>query len=177
MNEIYGKPENGQITEERQVGVYYRKKSLVVDGQKLTSPNTAEQFIAAGWLLRINPVFTDKQHVGVVAILSASSYTFEVIDKDAAELAHDFAVRLQMLSDAAAAYIDAAAHWTAGAMVWEKAKSKPKSSAIQGWVESIWGLYYEREAALEAGGEWSTDLLDFSILGPIPYKIKEALAE
>ncbi len=63
-------------------------------------------------------------------------------------------------------------------MVFDKAsKGKPKSLAIKNWVESCWNLYYQREGQLDAGMPWDESYLDFTVIGPCPYKIKEAMVE
>lgn len=49
-------------------------------------------------------------------------------------------------------------------------KQKPKCTAVQEWITSIWNLYYERK---ENG---SSDV-DFSCCGAIPYTVPELMAE
>lgn len=87
-------------------------------------------------------------------------------------------LRLKMMDKAVREYIDIVAHWTAGPMVFDKAsKGKPKASAIKTWVETCWGLYYQRLGQLEAGMVWDISYLDFSVVGPCPHSIKDAMLE
>jgi len=69
-------------------------------------------------------------------------------------------------------------HSTAAPMIFDKAKAnKPKCLAIKTWVETCWGLYYQRLDILSGGGDWSETFLDFSVIGPIPYTIYDAMVE
>lgn len=53
-------------------------------------------------------------------------------------------------------------------------QGKPKCIAIQGWISSIWMLYYQRKALITVD---SVDNLDFSICGPMPHSIPELMQE
>ncbi len=56
---IYGKERNGKIVDRREAGkAYPSREPLIVNGVKLTTPNTTQQFVDAGWLLETLPVVT-----------------------------------------------------------------------------------------------------------------------
>lgn len=52
---------------------------------------------------------------------------------------------------------------------------KPKSLAVTAWIQSIWGLYYQRKPMVTAIRDAS--LFDFSMCGPMPYSVPELIAE
>lgn len=52
---------------------------------------------------------------------------------------------------------------------------KPKCTAVQNWVKSIWQLYYSRKASVSA--VYQEALNDFSSCGPMPYSISELMIE
>lgn len=56
------------------------------------------------------------------------------------------------------------------------AAGRPKALAVQGWVHSIWSLYYERKAQV-TGGPIGSAHLDFSGCGEIPHTVPELMAE
>jgi hypothetical protein len=49
-------------------------------------------------------------------------------------------------------------------------QGKPKCTAVQDWIKSIWTEYYTRKA------NGSTDY-DYSFAGPVPYSVPELMAE
>jgi hypothetical protein len=51
----------------------------------------------------------------------------------------------------------------------------PKSLAVKAWTQALWNLYYERKALIVV--VLDADLLDFSIVGNMPYSIPELMAE
>lgn len=60
--------------------------------------------------------------------------------------------------------------------------SKPKSEAILNWINTIWGIYYQRKAIIQNFPEETLDSLDpsyidFSSVGPMPYSIPELMVE
>lgn len=48
--------------------------------------------------------------------------------------------------------------------------NKPKAQAVQGWIQSIWTLYYERK-------ELESYDCGFLVVGPCPHTIPELMAE
>lgn len=52
---------------------------------------------------------------------------------------------------------------------------KPKSLAVTAWIQSIWGLYYQRKPMVTSVRD--TSLFDFSMCGPMPYSVPELIAE
>jgi len=122
-----------------------------------------------------SPLAEGQKHGDPVVYLDRVEFT--AVSKDSNELDVDLAMRIDQIDSAARALIDGSAHWTSGPMIWDKSKSKQKSNAIKIWVELIWGLYYQRVEFLKSGGAWSDELLDFSVLGPCPYNVKDAMLE
>lgn len=53
-------------------------------------------------------------------------------------------------------------------------QGKLKCIAVQGWIASIWTLYYQRKALITVD---SIDDLNFSICGSMPYTIPELMQE
>jgi hypothetical protein len=51
----------------------------------------------------------------------------------------------------------------------------PKAVAVQNWITSVWGLYYQRKPLITH--EWSGDLMDFNPCGPMPFTVPELMAE
>lgn len=51
---------------------------------------------------------------------------------------------------------------------------KPKCAAVQEWIKTIWGLYYQRKATVTPFFKPS---LDFSSCGNIPASVPELMAE
>lgn len=62
-----------------------------------------------------------------------------------------------------------------GALVLGVMQSKPKCSAVQAWIQSIWNLYYTRKPLVTH--EASSVSFDFSSCGPIPYTVPELMSE
>jgi hypothetical protein len=95
--------------------------------------------------------------------------------------------RLMQLEDACRNYVECKGdlsrtkgriHFTASPLVFAKGSAnKQKSKAIMDWCYLVWGLYYQRLAALNAGGVWNDNLLDFSSCGEMPHTIQEAMVE
>ena len=54
---------------------------------------------------------------------------------------------------------------------------KPKATAVEMWIHSIWALYYKRKAAATGDAPVAPAMLDFSCSGPIPYTVPELMAE
>lgn len=53
-------------------------------------------------------------------------------------------------------------------------QAKPKALAVTAWSSSVWDEYYARKALITAT---STDNLDFSMFGPMPYSVPELREE
>ena len=120
---------------------------------------------------------TESQKYGE-PILEADRRYYPAVAKSAEALAGELASKLEQMDAACRSYIDKHAHWTAAPMIWDKAKGgKPKAADIKAWVEAVWGLYYQRLANLAAGGAWDDSYLDFSVVGPCPHRIVNALQE
>lgn len=169
----YAQIENSTVVEVRPVG---DKRFVVHSGQKVYKPGS-EDYLAAKWLPVVEPVVADDQVLGGY-VINADNVTREVIAKTPDALAAELAAHIQMLDMSARQYIDQKVHWTAGPMVFDKAKEKkPKSQAIKAWTEALWLEFYTRVARLEAGAPWHDSMLDFSSVGPIPYAIKDAMLE
>lgn len=62
-----------------------------------------------------------------------------------------------------------------GMLVLGVLQQKPKSLAIQAWIQSIWNLYYQRKALVTDNLDQS--YLDFSSCGVIPYTVPELMSE
>ena len=62
-----------------------------------------------------------------------------------------------------------------GLLVLGVLQKKPKSVAIQGWIQSIWNLYYSRKPTVTH--LYDPTLLDFSSCGPIPHTVPELMQE
>lgn len=84
--------------------------------------------------------------------------------------------RVQQLDMACRSHIDNEVHWTAGPMVWEKAKTKPKSKAIKDWSEACWVQFFTNRAMLNAGLPWNDSMLDYPAF-PADVTIEEAMQE
>lgn len=152
------------------------KRFVIHSGRKVYKPKEVD-YLAAGWLPVIEPVVGDNQVLGGY-IINADSVTQSVIDKTPEDVAAELAMHIQMMDMAARQYIDDKVHWTAGPMVFDKAKGNlPKSKAIKEWTEVLWNEFYTRVAMLEGGVPWDESMLDFSSVGPIPFTIKEAIQE
>lgn len=54
-------------------------------------------------------------------------------------------------------------------------QQKPKCTAVQAWIQSIWSLYYQRKAAMTH--DIAPSDLDFSSCGPCPWTVPDLLAE
>lgn len=169
----YARIENNTVAEIRTVG---DKRYVIHSDRKVYQPKAAD-YLSAGWLPIVEPVVGDNQVTGEY-IVNADNVTRAVIDKTPDELSAELAMHIQMMDMSARQYIDEKVHWTAGPMVFDKAKLKmPKSKAIKEWTESLWNEFYTRVAMLEGGVPWDESMLDFSSVGPIPYTIKEAMVE
>lgn len=53
-------------------------------------------------------------------------------------------------------------------------QAKPKCVAVQNWIKSIWQLYYERKATMNAD---ISPNVDFSSCGPCPHTVPELMEE
>ena len=51
---------------------------------------------------------------------------------------------------------------------------KPKCTAVQAWIKSVWVEYYTRKAGVSLQNNVN---LDFSICGNIPYTVPELMEE
>jgi len=77
---------NDIIIESRLVDKAYPYRApLVINGVKVSTPNTAQNFIDVGWKLYDIPIISGIQRRGDI-IVSIDSYTYEVIDKTQEEL-------------------------------------------------------------------------------------------
>jgi hypothetical protein len=84
---------------------------------------------------------------------------------------------IQQLDDACRVHIDQSAHWSAGPIIYDKAKAnKPKSKAIKEWTEACWAQFYTNRATLEAlgGAAWDESMLVYPVS---PYSVWEAMNE
>ncbi len=151
-------------------------RQIVLGGTKWNQP-AEDMYIAAGWLPVRHATLTGRQKHGAAVVLP-DAVEFPAVALDADELAAAIEADVAKVRAVAVGLIDGIAHWSSAPMVFDKSKNlKPKSKAIQQWVESVWGLFYQRAGQLEAGVPWSDTMLDFSALGPCPYKIKDAMME
>lgn len=81
---------------------------------------------------------------------------------------------IEQLDLACRAAIDSL-HWSAGPMIFDKAKeNKPKSKALKEWAEGCWVQFYTNSAILEAGGQWDDAML---VYPEKPFTAKEAMEE
>lgn len=62
-----------------------------------------------------------------------------------------------------------------GMLVLGVLQKKPKSIAVQAWIQWIWNLYYIRKPFISH--EDPSEYLDFSCCGKIPFTIPELMAE
>lgn len=88
---IYSKIENGKIVEKRVVDKEYKQRDpLIVSDGKITTPNSALDFINAGWYLETLPTVTPTTVMtDEVYITGDNSYTFLLRDKTLQELADE----------------------------------------------------------------------------------------
>ncbi len=54
---------------------------------------------------------------------------------------------------------------------------KPKALAVQGWIHSIWALYYSRKTGLTDLAPINPSLLDYSSCGAMPYSVPDLMTE
>lgn len=169
----YARIFNNTVAEIRSVG---DKRYIIHSGRKVYRPRHGD-YQAAGWLPVIEPVVRDEQILGDFVVYE-NKVMQAVVAKPREQVAAELAAHIKMIDMAVRQYIDDRVHWTAGPMIFDKARAKmPKSKAIKEWTEALWQEYYTRVAMLENGEPFSESMLDFSIIGPMPYPIKEAMME
>lgn len=93
---------------------------------------------------------------------------YRVIDN---QLSIDEATRIDMLWQAAHNYEYARISGSAiGILAMGVIQNKPKSLAVQTWINGIWNIYYTRKTT----GSIDTD---FTSAGPLPYTVPEIMEE
>lgn len=121
------------------------------------------------------------QRYSSVPIITTTAVTFTAEDipqEDIdASLAEQLALNIERMDIACRNWLDKHAHWSAGPMIYDKAKAnKPKAQAIKNWTEYVWQEYYTRKSALLTGTPWDESFLDFTSI-ICPYTIYEAMTE
>ena len=104
-----------------------------------------------------------------------AEYTIEIVDitdeVNAKDLASKYDSLWKAANDFQSAQISGAAIGllTIGALA-----QKPKCTAVQAWIKSVWVEYYTRKAGVDLQNNVN---LDFSVCGNIPYSVPERIEE
>jgi hypothetical protein len=102
-----------------------------------------------------------------------SQYSVEAYSEEhiAAQLASIEAARVASLWQAAHdKEYDAVSGSAVGLIVMGVLQGKPKCTAVQNWIKSLWSEYYTRKAS-------GSNNLDFSIIGECPHTVPELMSE
>ena len=104
-----------------------------------------------------------------------AEYTIEIVDITDEVNAKDLASKYDSLWKAANDYQSAQISGAAiGLLTTGVLMSKPKCSAVQAWIKSVWIEYYTRKAGVDLQNNVN---LDFSVCGNIPYSVPELMEE
>jgi len=104
-----------------------------------------------------------------------AEYTIEIVDIADEVNAKDLASKYDSLWKAANDYQSAQISGAAiGLLTIGVLMSKPKCSAVQAWIKSVWIEYYTRKAGVDLQNNVN---LDFSVCGNIPYSVPELMEE
>ena len=104
-----------------------------------------------------------------------AEYTIEIVDisaeMDAKDLQRKYDYLWKAASDFQSGQISGAA---IGLLTIGVLAQKPKCTAVQAWIKSVWVEYYTRKAGVNLQNNVN---LDFSICGNIPYTVPELMEE
>jgi len=104
-----------------------------------------------------------------------AEYTIEIVDITDEVNAKDLASKYDSLWKAANDYQSAQISGAAiGLLTIGVLAQKPKCTAVQAWIKSVWVEYYTRKAGVDLQNNVN---LDFSICGNIPYTVPELMEE
>ena len=104
-----------------------------------------------------------------------AEYTIEIVDITDEVNAKDLASKYESLWKAANDYQSAQISGAAiGLLTIGVLMSKPKGSAVQAWIKSVWVEYYTRKAGVNLQNNVN---LDFTVCGNIPYTVPELMEE
>lgn len=104
-----------------------------------------------------------------------AEYTIEIVDisaeMDAKDLQRKYDYLWKAANDFQSGQISGAA---IGLLTIGVLAQKPKCTAVQAWIKSVWVEYYTRKAGVNLQNNVN---LDFSICGNIPYTVPELMEE
>ena len=104
-----------------------------------------------------------------------AEYTIEIVDisaeMDAKDLQEKYDSLWKAANDFQSGQISGAA---IGLLTIGVLAQKPKCTAVQAWIKSVWIEYYIRKAGVDLQNNVN---LDFSICGNIPYSVPELMEE
>lgn len=104
-----------------------------------------------------------------------AEYTIEIVDISAEVDAKTLAEKYSSLWNAANDYQSSRISGAAiGLLTIGVLAQKPKCTAVQAWIKSVWVEYYTRKAGVNLQNNVN---LDFSICGNIPYSVPELMEE
>lgn len=104
-----------------------------------------------------------------------AEYTIEIVDisaeVDAKDLQRKYDYLWKAANDFQSGQISGAA---IGLLTIGVLAQKPKCTAVQAWIKSVWVEYYTRKAGIDLQNNVN---LDFSVCGNIPYTVPELMEE
>lgn len=104
-----------------------------------------------------------------------AEYTIEIVDISAEVNAKDLASKYDSLWKAANDFQSGQISGAAiGLLTIGVLAQKPKCTAVQEWIKSVWVEYYTRKAGVSLQNNVN---LDFSVCGNIPYTVPELMEE
>lgn len=104
-----------------------------------------------------------------------AEYTIEIVDISAEMDAKDLASKYDSLWKAANDFQSAQISGAAiGLLTIGVLAQKPKCTAVQAWIKSVWVEYYTRKAGVSLQNNVN---LDFSVCGNVPYTVPELMEE
>lgn len=104
-----------------------------------------------------------------------AEYTIEIVDITDEINAKDLASKYDSLWKAANDYQSAQISGAAiGLLTIGVLAQKPKCTAVQAWIKSVWVEYYTRKAGVSLQNNVN---LDFSVCGNVPYTVPELMEE
>jgi len=104
-----------------------------------------------------------------------AEYTIEIVDITDEVNAKDLASKYDSLWKAANDFQSAQISGAAiGLLTIGVLAQKPKCTAVQAWIKSVWVEYYTRKAGVDLQNNVN---LDFSVCGNIPYSVPELMEE
>lgn len=155
---------------------------LVADGASYVAPNGTqypaefpkEEVKELTPLVDVRPPLTAAQQYGMPYVVG-NNYVYPVEDIPAEQIAKLIAVKVARLWESANDYTTSYISGVAiGILTIGVIQQKPKCLAVAAWSSAVWAEYYRRKGMVTAV---STEDLDFSSFGPMPYSVPELQAE